>query len=123
MAAADETVAFSCPGGETCPPSKARPVDLAHLGRQTLGDRALEQEILSLFVHQLATVGDKIASAGEAERRSLAHTLRGSASGVGAFPLAQCAADIEAAPGAPEPVGRLAGLIAETRDFIAAINR
>ena len=42
------------PGGEGAAAPRARPVDLAHLARQTLGDRALEQEVLKLFLHQAA---------------------------------------------------------------------
>ena len=36
-------MAFSMPGGESCGQARSRPVDLVHLARQTMGDRALEQ--------------------------------------------------------------------------------
>ena len=84
-------VAFAMPGGEGSagPRSRARPVDLTHLSRQTLGDRALEQEVLQLFVQQALSVRDQIAEAGKSERLRLAHGLKGSARGVGYTPDAK----------------------------------
>ena len=80
-----EAVAFAKPGGETCGAARARPIDLAHLSRQTLGDHGVEEEVLSLFMHQMTTVHEKICSAEADERRKFAHGLKGSALGVGAF--------------------------------------
>lgn len=118
-------MAFSRPGGEASRRvrSRARLIDLEHLARQTMGDRALEQEVLAMFSHHIGTVRDGIAAADEAERRRLAHTLKGSARGVGAFTLADCAARIEADPSDRASLSRLAALIGEVRDFIAAISR
>jgi HPt (histidine-containing phosphotransfer) domain-containing protein len=118
-----DVVAFSMPGGESCGQAGSRPVDLVHLARQTLGDRALEQEVLALFVQQATTVRDQIVSASTAERLRLAHGLIGSARGVGAFAIANCAAEIERNPDDSKVLARLATLIDETRDFIAAIGR
>ncbi|PWJ85957.1 HPt (histidine-containing phosphotransfer) domain-containing protein [Pseudaminobacter salicylatoxidans] len=116
-------VAFSMPGGENCDRATSRPIDLIHLGKQTMGDRALEQEVLSLFVHHALQVRDQIAHAGNDERLRLAHGLKGSARGVGAFAIADCAGEIEQSPQDARVVQRLARLIEEARDFIAAINR
>jgi HPt (histidine-containing phosphotransfer) domain-containing protein len=116
-------VAFAMPGGDGAAPSRSRPVDLAHLSRQTLGDRALEQEVLQLFVHQAVSTRDQIAQASTAERLCLAHTLKGSARGIGAFAIADCVAEIESQPEDKHLIKRLASLIDEVRDFIAAINR
>lgn len=118
-----QAVAFACPGGEVSVVASARPVDLAHLGRQTMGDRLIEQEVLALFVHQALTVKDRIVQANIPERLMLAHGLKGSARGVGAFAIADCAAIIEDRPDDRNALNRLAGLIDEVRDFIAAINR
>ena len=115
-------IAFAMPGGEG-QAARARPVDLAHLARQTLGDRALEQEVLQLFVHQALSAKDQIADASPQERLRLAHNLKGSARGVGAFAIADCVAGIESAPDDKHLIGRLSSLIDEVRDFIAAINR
>lgn len=116
-------MAFSRPGGENAARARARPLDLEHLSRQTMGDRALEQEVLAMFSHQLGAIRDGMGKADTAERRRLAHTLKGSARGVGAFALADCAAEIEIDPANTAHLARLGRLIGETRDFIAAISR
>lgn len=118
-----DAVAFLMPGGESCGQARARPVDLVHLARQTLGDRALEQEVLALFVQQATTARDQIATASETERLRLAHGLIGSARGIGAFAIADCAAEIERNPDDSQVLARLAGLVDEMRDFVAAIGR
>ena len=119
----NESIAFARPGGESCIPSRSRPVDLVHLARQTLGDRNVEQEVLGMFMQQLATVHERIVRADDGERRMLAHALKGSARGIGAFAVADCAGDIEETPGSTALLARLATLIDEVRDFVAAINR
>jgi len=121
--AARETIAFSKPGGERCVPSKGRPVDLVHLTRQTLGDRAVEQEVLGMFMHQLVTIREGLGRKDADERRALAHTLKGAASGVGAFAIADCAENIEQSPSDDRLVAQLSELIDQAQDFIAAINR
>ncbi len=115
--------AFAMPGGESAGPASARPVDLAHLSRQTMGDRDLEREILQLFVQQALAVRGRIATATLEERLLLAHSLKGSARGVGAFAVADCAVKLEESPGDKRVVDRLERLIAEVRDFVAAISR
>ena len=116
-------IAFAMPGGEGSAASCHRPVDLAHLAKQTLGDRALEQEVLKLFVQQALTARDQIAEAAPSERLRIAHNLKGSARGVGAFDVADCVAQLEAKPDDGQIVARLSSLVDEVRDFIAAINR
>jgi HPt (histidine-containing phosphotransfer) domain-containing protein len=117
--------AFAMPGGEgsAAPRNRHRPVDLAHLSQQTLGDRGLEQEVLQLFVQQALSVRDQIVEAAKAERLQLAHGLKGSARGVGAFAVADCLAEIEKQPEDRHLVRKLSTLIDEVRDFIAAICR
>lgn len=117
-------VAFAMPGGEgSAPAPRVRPVDLKHLARQTLGDRALEQEVLRLFIQQALSVRDQIGAASNGERLRLAHGLKGSARGVGAFAVADCVAEIEKRPDDKHLIRRLSTLIDEVRDFIAAISR
>lgn len=117
------SMAFARPGGETCPPSQARPIDLGHLARQTMGDRAMEQDVLAMFVQQALLVLERLAGAKPEERARLAHSLKGSARGIGAFAVADCAEAIERDPNAPRLTKALAEKIKEARDFIAAINR
>ena len=118
-----EAVAFAKPGGEACGAARTRPIDLAHLARQTLGDRAVEEEVLSLFMQQAATVCEKIATAASGERCKLAHGLKGSALGVGAFAVAEAASAVEADPASKPLVKTLSRRIGEAREFIAAISR
>lgn len=74
----------------------ARSIDLVHLARQTLGDQALEREILSLFLRQSQTLAARIrASTDVTQGRDLAHTLKGSASAVGAWKVAEAADCVE----------------------------
>lgn len=104
-----------------------RPVDLVHLARQTLGDRDLEQEILTLFVRQSAMLSRRLAE-GESrdEKRDLAHTLKGSARAVGAWRVARAAEAVEVAlalpPGGAEAARALAERLAELRSMVEEAN-
>lgn len=118
-----DSVAFGMPGGESSGVTHGRPIDLEHLARQTMDDRDVEREVLDMFVHQALSVRDEIAAADIAERLRLAHALKGSARGVGAFHIADCVAQIELQPADAALIERLAGLIDEVRDFVSAINR
>lgn len=117
------TMAFSRPGGEAVRKAGGRPLDLDHLSRQTMGERALEQEVLAMFSRQLGTIRTTIGAADDRERARLAHALKGSARAVGAFALADCAARIEDMPDDRALVARLVELIVAAQDFIAAIGR
>jgi HPt (histidine-containing phosphotransfer) domain-containing protein len=70
------------------------PIDLQHLARMTLGDAALEQQVLGMFASQAASLIEKLAAL-PAEAGALAHTLKGSARAVGAFRVAECAEALE----------------------------
>ncbi len=72
------------------------PIDLAHLARMTLGDAALERQVLGMFASQSANLIEKLAAL-PAEAGALAHTLKGSARAIGAFRVAECAEALEAA--------------------------
>ena len=74
-------------------------------------------------MQQALSVRDQIAEAGKSERLRLAHGLKGSARGVGAFALADCVAEIEKQPDDKHLIKKLSALIDEVRDFIAAICR
>jgi HPt (histidine-containing phosphotransfer) domain-containing protein len=119
----DGTAAFGRPGGESSGKAHARPIDLAHLSRQTLGDREIEREVLDLFVQQAVSVRDQLGAASPVERLRLAHALKGAARGVGAFAIADCVGRIEAQPNDSRAIKYLSALIEEARDFIASISR
>ena len=119
----ERSVAFSMPGGEAGKSNGSRPIDLAHLSRQTMGDRTLEQEVLALFLQQAAGVSRKIAAASVHDRLLMVHGLKGSARGVGAFAIAECATAIERDPHDAAIWKRLAALVQSASDFVAAIGR
>ena len=116
-------LAYDRPGGEACPETSARPIDMAHLARQTMGDRALEQEILQMFAQQAVAVRRQLSEASPAERVRLAHGLKGSARGVGAFAIADCVAELETRADDPGVLERLSVLVDQACDFISAISR
>ncbi|MEX0628280.1 MAG: hypothetical protein WEB63_12060 [Cucumibacter sp.] len=69
-----------------------RPIDRAHLARQTMGDRGLEIEILKMFDLQIRAQMAKLQSTSDsAERAMLLHSMKGSAFGVGARSIGQIA--------------------------------
>ncbi|MCO5092500.1 Hpt domain-containing protein [Bosea sp. (in: a-proteobacteria)] len=104
-------------------------IDLAHLARQTGGDRALERELLTLFAGQCSLHLRTIhASADRRERMDAAHTLKGAARAVGAWQVAEAAGRVEEALAGPrdEPgdaaLDALALAAAEARAAIARLE-
>ena len=79
-------------------------LDLAFLDTQTFGDRALQREVLVLFVEQARRVVPTLPGLPSQEQRDAAHLLKGSARGVGAWAAAAIAEAYELA----EPVARAA---------------
>jgi len=69
-------------------------IDTAHLKRMTLGDEALQREVLTLFVRQSTDLVARLANF-PADMAAIAHTLKGSARGIGAFPAASSAERLE----------------------------
>lgn len=73
-------------------------IDLDHLNRFTLGDAALTEEVLGLFREQVQMWSRVLDPAlPDQAWKDAAHTLKGVALGVGAFPLAEACAGAEAA--------------------------
>jgi hypothetical protein len=72
------------------------PIDMAHLGRITLGDIGLEREVLAMFAGQSAGLCSALATL-PPEAATLVHTLKGSARAVGAVHVAEAAEGVEAA--------------------------
>ena len=82
--------------------TRVQPVDLAHLDRYTGGDRKINEEILGLFENHcremLQRLEEIATDPGAAKTwRETMHTLKGAARGIGAFPLADAAAEAEKA--------------------------
>jgi HPt (histidine-containing phosphotransfer) domain-containing protein len=79
--------------------SSSRPVDLVHLSRYTLGERELEREVLELFCTQSLIYIERLRSAPSGKDwKDAAHSLKGSASAIGAWRAAAAAANAEALP-------------------------
>src|SRR5271170_829968 len=70
-------------------------IDEDHLGRMTLGDRRLERDVLEIFVRQTVIMLERIAGAEPALAAAAAHTLTGSARGIGAWRVARAAEHLE----------------------------
>ena len=103
-----------------------RPIDLVHLARTTLGDRGLEREVLQLFDRQATLLIARMRSAAPAGIATLAHTLKGSARGIGAWRVARAAEMLElAGTSAPDAVAealdQLAAAADEARTVIAEL--
>jgi HPt (histidine-containing phosphotransfer) domain-containing protein len=96
-------------------------LDREHLARQTFGDQALEREVLALFAdHTASALGLIKLAEGRSGRREAAHSLVGSARGVGAFRVADAAAAIESGAGDSQAgLAALEAAIDEVRRLIA----
>lgn len=74
----------------------ASPLDRSHLARYTLGDPALEREVLGLFVAQIPLTVESLKFAqSDKDWQMAAHSLKGSARAVGAWKLARLAQQAE----------------------------
>src|SRR6201991_4956371 len=98
-----------------------RPIDLVHLARMTLGDRSLEREVLQLFDRQSAQLVARMRKAAPEVVVTIAHTMRGSARGIGAWRVARAAEAVELAGDAQiaSAIERLAAAADEARAVIA----
>ena len=70
-------------------------IDLAHLSRMTLGERSLEREVLELFGRQAEILLPRMCSGSPTLAAAAAHTLKGSALGIGAWRVARAAEAVE----------------------------
>jgi HPt (histidine-containing phosphotransfer) domain-containing protein len=101
-------------------------IDFNHLEHYVGGDRAIIREVLALFSDQARTVLPQLDPQGSADQwRSAAHSLKGSALGIGAGALAEACGVAEQAKEAPvaEKVAarvRIANCLGEVLADIAA---
>lgn len=106
-------------------PRPQRPIDMAHLARQCLGDEFLEVEILRLFEETLATYFARLGLAESFDDLAVnLHTIRGASAGVGAVTVMEQAealqAELKAGRAlAPERINDLGMAVEEVRGFIA----
>jgi HPt (histidine-containing phosphotransfer) domain-containing protein len=96
-------------------------IDVAHLSRMTLGDPGLEHQVLELFDRQAELLLPRIRAAAPSVSMAAAHTLKGSARGIGAWRVARSAESLEAAApaGFAAAISALEAALAETKAAIA----
>ena len=86
-------------------------IDTEHLSRMTLGELSLQREVLGLFDRQADMLLPRIRQ-GAPTAAASAHTLKGSAVGIGAFKVARAVEEVEQAKD---------GQIAAAVDTLAAV--
>ncbi|UJW86667.1 Hpt domain-containing protein [Devosia sp. SL43] len=102
-----------------------RPIDLVHLAKQCLGDENLEYEILRLFDTTVQTYFGRLQQALTFDEFAMnLHSIKGAASGVGAFTVSNlakgCETELQAGrPLNPERIADLGMAIEEVRTFIS----
>jgi len=99
--------------------AQGKAIDRAHLRQMTFSDAALEREVLGLFDRQAASMLELIPVARPEVLPALAHAVKGSARGIGAWHVARAAGALEA-----DPHGDSAALVealVEARAEIATI--
>lgn len=104
----------------TPPAADLCPLDVGHLERMTLGEKALEREVLEMFLAQSRRLLETLANLPD-ETPALAHTLKGSARAVGAFEVGDRAAALETAgQGSDAALAALREAVTEARAAIEA---
>ena len=98
------------------PGASAQIIDTQHLFRMTLGELSLQREVLALFDRQADILLPRIRQGAPALAAASAHTLKGSAAGIGAFRVARAAEHVEQA----QSLERDAALVAAV-DTLAAM--
>jgi HPt (histidine-containing phosphotransfer) domain-containing protein len=106
---------MSASGVLTADECKPAAVDEVHLRRMTLGDRRLEREVLEIFMRQATIMLERIMSAEPALAAAAAHTLLGSARGIGAWRVARAAERLEQAAGECSGPAEMEDAIAELK--------
>jgi HPt (histidine-containing phosphotransfer) domain-containing protein len=99
------------------PANAADAIDIGHLTRMTLGELSLQREVLALFDRQADILLPRIRRGAPAA----AHTLKGSAVGIGAFKVARAAEAVEQAKDATAAIEMLAAVLDEAKAEIARL--
>src|SRR5258708_5275402 len=100
-------------------------IDFEHLARMTLGEPALEAEVLRLFDQQAEILLARMRYAPPKAVAAFAHTLKGSARGIGPWRVAAAAATAEMnaalsyTGGGPRAAARLVAAVDEVKAVIA----
>ena len=117
-------IAFEGPDhGVPATPAKSKPIDFAHLSRQTMGDKDLEIEILQLFTRNARTLLHDLATADGEQIKAIAHRLKGSADAVGAFGVSAAAEAVENDSKDSAALAKVAVSVVEAENFILKLCR
>jgi HPt (histidine-containing phosphotransfer) domain-containing protein len=107
------------------PQALSTPIDFGHLARYTLGDKALEHEVLQLFLAEVPVTLGRLRSAhSDSAWRMAAHTIKGSARAVGAWKVAALAEEAEGVAADEERrqmTRRLHGALEEVVRFVMSL--
>jgi HPt (histidine-containing phosphotransfer) domain-containing protein len=98
-------------------------IDTEHLSRMTLGEVSLQREVLALFDRQADMLLPRIRGGAPAMVTASAHTLKGSALGIGAFKVARAVEQVEQARDGQigAAVDTLAAVLEEAKAEIARL--
>jgi hypothetical protein len=109
-------------------PARFEPaIDIEHLARMTMGEPGLDHEVLILFERQAGILLARMRDAPAPVVAAFAHTLKGSARGIGAWRVAEAAGAVEAQAVQPDDraaadaLAQLALAVHEARALIADI--
>ncbi len=98
-------------------------LDLVHLSRQTMGDSQLENEILALFLVQCENCHHSLSEHHKPrELTEIAHQMKGCASSIGAWGVAQKAALLEKNPGEQHLISNLRDQISLVADYLKSMT-
>jgi HPt (histidine-containing phosphotransfer) domain-containing protein len=117
-------IAFEAPDNfRSDAPSSSRPIDLVHLAKQTMGDKALEIEVLQIFARQARACLAELTRGEACDVKAVAHRLKGAAAAVGAQDVANAAARLEAAPADSALIAAAGSAIINAENFILKLCR
>jgi HPt (histidine-containing phosphotransfer) domain-containing protein len=117
-------IAFEAPdNARGTGPSKERPIDLVHLARQTMGDKVLEVEVLQMFARQARACLQDIGSGNTEKATAGAHLLKGAASAVGAFKVAEAADAFENRINDASRMAAVGAAVVDAENFILKLCR
>jgi HPt (histidine-containing phosphotransfer) domain-containing protein len=104
-------------------PSTSRPIDLVHLARQTMGDKALEIEVLQMFARQARRCILELATNDAGTIEATAHRLKGAAQAVGAFSVSSAAEVLESDCNNAASIANVGAAVIEAENFILKLCR
>ncbi|MDQ0320523.1 HPt (histidine-containing phosphotransfer) domain-containing protein [Pararhizobium capsulatum DSM 1112] len=117
-------IAFEAPdNSHTARPLPSKAIDLEHLSNQTMGDKALEIEVLQLFARQTRQLLKNLSEDTGGARGEIAHRLKGAALGIGAFAVAEAAGAVERDPSEPAHIALLSAAVLDAELFILRLCR